>query len=59
VRTSLIVGALTVAAFGLPTIVLSGFAAASAGLVLYVAAILLLRPRGLVEAWHYVRALHH
>jgi peptidoglycan biosynthesis protein MviN/MurJ (putative lipid II flippase) len=59
VRTSLIVGALTVAAFGLPAIVLSGFAAAAAGLVLYVGAILLLRPRGLVEAWHYVRALHH
>jgi hypothetical protein len=59
VRTSLIVGALTVASFGLPAIVLSGFAAAAAGVVLYVAAILLLRPRGLVDAWHYVRALHH
>jgi hypothetical protein len=39
--------------------VLGGFGAAVAGLVIYVGALALLRPRGLVEAWRYVRVLHH
>jgi hypothetical protein len=38
---------------------LDGFAAAVVGLVLYVASLALLRPRGLVDAWRYVRVLHH
>jgi hypothetical protein len=27
--------------------------------VLYLGALVVLRPRGLIEAWRYVRALHH
>jgi hypothetical protein len=59
VRTALLVGALTVVSFGLPALVLNGFACAAIGLAIYVLAILFLRPRGLVAAWHYVRVLHH
>jgi peptidoglycan biosynthesis protein MviN/MurJ (putative lipid II flippase) len=58
-RTSVVIGALTVAAFGLPYLVLSGIPGACIGLVLYGAALWFLRPRGLVDAWQYVRALHH
>jgi hypothetical protein len=58
-KTSLLVAALTVAAFGLPDLVTSASVAAAAGLVLYVATLTVLRPRGLVEAWRYVRVLHH
>jgi len=58
-RIALVVTVLTVAAFGLPDLVLGGFGAAVAGLVIYVAALAALRPRGLVEAWRYVRVLHH
>ena len=49
---------LTVASFGLADLVLNGAAAAVAGLALYVLALATLRPRGLVDAWRYVRALH-
>ncbi len=59
VRTALLVAALTVVSFGVPELVTSGFVAALAGLVIYVAALAVLRPRGLVEAWRYVRVLHH
>jgi hypothetical protein len=58
-RIALVVTVWTVAAFGLPDLVLGGFGAAVAGLVIYVAALAVLRPRGLVEAWRYVRVLHH
>jgi hypothetical protein len=58
-RTALLVAALTVVSFGVPELVTSGFVAALAGLVIYVAALAVLRPRGLVEAWRYVRVLHH
>jgi hypothetical protein len=58
-RIALVITVLTVAAFGLPDLVLGGFGAAVAGLVIYVGALALLRPRGLVEAWRYVRVLHH
>jgi O-antigen/teichoic acid export membrane protein len=58
IRIALVVTALTVVAFGLPDLVTSGFVAAFAGLVIYVAALAALRPRGLVEAWRYVRVLH-
>ena len=43
--------------FGAPALVLDGIAAAVAGLVLYAALLALTRPRGLVEAWAYVRTL--
>jgi O-antigen/teichoic acid export membrane protein len=59
VRIALVVTALTVAAFGIPNLVTGGFVAAFVGLVLYVGALAALRPRGLVEAWQYVRVLHH
>jgi hypothetical protein len=58
-RTALLIAALTVASFGLPDLVTSGFIAAFAGLAIYVAVLAALRPRGLVEAWRYVRVLHH
>jgi hypothetical protein len=59
VRITLLVGGITFAAFGIGELVLNGFAAAVVGLVLYVASLAVLRPRGLVEAWRYVRVLHH
>jgi hypothetical protein len=59
VRTALLVAALTVVAFGVPELVTGGFVAALAGLAAYAAALAALRPRGLVEAWQYVRVLHH
>ena len=58
-RIALVVSTLTVAAFGIPDLVLGGFAAAVLGFALYVGALVALRPRGLVEAWRYVRVLHH
>ena len=58
-RTAALVTVLTVAAFAIPDLVLDGFLAALAGLILYVGTLLALRPRGLVEAWRYVRVLHH
>jgi peptidoglycan biosynthesis protein MviN/MurJ (putative lipid II flippase) len=59
VRIALFVSALTVAAFGVPDLVMRGFPAAVVGFAVYVAALAALRPRGLVEAWRYVRVLHH
>jgi hypothetical protein len=59
VRTALIIAGLTLVSFGLPNLLLGGFAAAIVGLVLYVGILALLRPRGLVEAWRYVRVLHN
>jgi hypothetical protein len=44
-------------AFALPAFVLGPFAAASLGLVAYVALLAALRPRGLGESWRYLRAL--
>lgn len=58
VKTTLLVGAITFACFGLPDLVLGGFPAAVVGLALYVATLGVLRPRGLVDAWRYVRVLH-
>jgi hypothetical protein len=57
-RAALVIGLLVTASFGLPALVLPSAAAAAVGFVLYAAALYVLRPRGLVEAWHYVRALH-
>ena len=58
-KTALLIGALTVVAFGVPELVTGGFVAAAVGLVIYVGALAALRPRGLVDAWKYVRVLHH
>jgi hypothetical protein len=44
--------------FGVPRIVLGPLAAAFVGLGLYVAALALWRPQGLVSAWGYLRQLH-
>ena len=57
-RTALIVAALTVVSFGLGEAVLGGFGAAVVGLAVYSGALAVLRPRGLVEAWRYMRVLH-
>jgi putative peptidoglycan lipid II flippase len=58
-KTAALVAALVVGSFGLADLVMDGFAAAVLGLALYVGALAVLRPRGLVEAWSYVRVLHH
>jgi hypothetical protein len=39
-------------------VLFDGLPAAAFGLTLYVLALATLRPRGLREAWAYVRALH-
>jgi hypothetical protein len=57
-RVSLALAALTAASFGLVSIPLSGIPAAAAGLALYGGALAAARPRGLREAWAYVRVLH-
>jgi hypothetical protein len=54
---SLQVAALSALAFGLGSL-LGGFAGAAVGLAAYGALLAALRPRGLREAWTYVRALH-
>jgi hypothetical protein len=58
-QASLVIGVLVTASFGLPALVLPSAAAAAFGFMLYAAALYVLRPRGLLEAWHYVRVLHH
>jgi peptidoglycan biosynthesis protein MviN/MurJ (putative lipid II flippase) len=58
VTIALLVGALTFASFGVGELIANGFAAATVGLILYVASLALLRPRGLVDAWRYARVLH-
>jgi len=58
-RTSLLIAALAAASFGIPDLVTNGVVAAVVGLAIYVGTLAVLRPRGLVEAWGYVRALHH
>jgi hypothetical protein len=57
-RTALLIAALTVVSFGAADLVLNGAAAAVAGLAIYVLVLVVLRPRGLLDAWRYVRALH-
>jgi len=54
---ALVVGALTVASFLPPAVVLAPVAAAVAGLVLYGVLLAIIRPRGLTASWHYLRAL--
>jgi len=57
-RTAAVVAAFAFVTFGAPALVLRDSFAAIAGLALYVAAFVTLRPRGFVDAWQYVRALH-
>jgi hypothetical protein len=52
-----IVGGLVVLAFLPPSLVLGSLASALVGALLYVGALLVLRPRGLVSGWRYLRAL--
>ena len=59
VRTAAIVAAFALVAFGPPTLVVGDAVAAIVGLALYVLAFAVLRPRGFVAAWQYVRVLHH
>jgi hypothetical protein len=54
---ALVVAALTVVAFLPPALVLGSVASALVGLVVYAALLALLRPRGLVAGWRYLRAL--
>jgi hypothetical protein len=54
-----VIAAFVLVCFGIPSLVLPSILAAVVGVALYLGALALLRPRGLVEAWHYVRALHH
>jgi O-antigen/teichoic acid export membrane protein len=54
---TVLIGAAAAAAFGLAAVALDGLAAAVIGLVAYVAVLLVWRPRGLREAWDYVRSL--
>jgi hypothetical protein len=54
-----VITAFVLVAFGLPSLLLPSIVAAVVGLALYVGALVVLRPRGLVEAWRYVRALHN
>jgi hypothetical protein len=58
-RIAAIVVTLTVASFGLASLVLGDVLGAFVGAALYLGALYMLRPRGLVEAVRYVRALHH
>jgi len=56
-KAALVVCGLALAAFLPPSLVLGSIASALVGLVLYVVLLALLRPRGLVAGWRYLRAL--
>jgi hypothetical protein len=57
-RLAVIEASLAAASFGLLALVVGGIPAAVIGLLVYASLILAWRPRGLREAWAYVRALH-
>jgi hypothetical protein len=57
-RLAVVEAALAAASFGLLALVIGGIPAAVIGLLLYAVLIVAWRPRGLREAWAYVRALH-
>ncbi|MDX6513069.1 MAG: Lipid flippase MurJ [Gaiellaceae bacterium] len=57
-RLAVRVGAIAAASFGVVAVVWGGVPAALVGLVLYTVLLAAFRPRGLREAWAYVRALH-
>jgi hypothetical protein len=52
-----VVGGLVVIAFLPPSLVLGSIASALVGTLVYVGALLVFRPRGLVSGWRYLRAL--
>lgn len=58
-RTAGVVGTVAVVSFALPAYAVNDAVAAPVGVALYVLAFALLRPRGFVAAWQYVRVLHH
>ena len=51
------VAGLSVVSFLPPALVLGSLASAVVGLALYVVLLAVVRPRSLVESWHYLRAL--
>lgn len=57
-RLAVAMAALAAASFGLLALVLGGIPAAVIGVVVYAVLIVAWRPRGLRDAWAYVRALH-
>jgi O-antigen/teichoic acid export membrane protein len=57
-RLSLAVLAAAALAFGGASLLLAAIPAACLGVVVYAAILLAIREFGLVDAWHYVRALH-
>jgi hypothetical protein len=57
-RVALGLAALATVTFGLASLATSGAVAAGIGFVVYAAALMTVRPRGLTDAWAYVRALH-
>ncbi len=57
VAAALTIGAIAVVAFVAPALLLGSVAAAALGLVAYVVVLALVRPRGLTDGWHYLRAL--
>jgi peptidoglycan biosynthesis protein MviN/MurJ (putative lipid II flippase) len=57
-RVTVALSALAAAAFGIGALVLTGIPAAAVGLALYAGVLALARPRGLRDAWAYVRVLH-
>lgn len=57
-RVALVIGGLAALCFGLPPVVLAAAPAAAVGLVLYAGILVVAPPRGLREAWAYVRVLH-
>ena len=57
VAAAALVGGLSVTSFVPPALVLGAVAAALTGLVLYVALVVLVRPRPLTLSWQYLRAL--
>jgi hypothetical protein len=57
-RLALVEASLAAVSFGLLALLVGGIPAAVAGLFVYTTLILAWRPRGLRDAWAYVRALH-
>jgi hypothetical protein len=57
-RVAVSVGGLAVLSFGAFALVTSDALAAAGGLALYIVLLALVRPRGLREAWGYMRELH-
>jgi hypothetical protein len=54
---AVVVAAVTLAAFVPPALLLGSVAEVVVGIVLYVALFALVRPRGLLTSWRYLRAL--